>query len=87
MKEFTPEILFEWVNAGMGYLVVKTHTPELVIDEEVTEFIVAPLQTLADVNELVAPGNEQEDTTCFEIHSAEAYEVATGVIGCKFYVR
>ena len=90
MKEFTPEKLFEWRNNGIQYIGINIHVPELTLNDETTEFIVTPFATLEDAHIFIEgkrsiATDDEQSAAVFFIDSTEAFEVATGMINCKFY--
>jgi len=91
MKEFTPEKLYEWRSSGVRYIGIEQHTPELIVDEELTEFKVIPFLAIQDAQQflagrMVSAISEENESSFFPVDSAEAIEIATGITACRFYV-
>jgi len=92
IKEFTTEQLYVWRAQGIRYIGIRLQRPELLIDEETDEFMVMPFTALQDAEMFLSgqtgePASLDDAPHYFPIDSGEAYEIAAGVSGCKFYVK
>ena len=92
MKEFNTDKLFEWRNTGVQYIGIHHYVPELSAADETSEFMVSPFLVADEaqrfLTEKLSKAEDDEPTAAiFFIDSAEALEIATGMITCKFYVQ
>jgi len=93
IKEFTTEQLYDWRAKGVRFIGVSLYRPELMINEDTDEFMVAPFMVIQDAEMFLLEQAKNELSPDVEpphylpIDSGEAYEIAAGVSGCMFYFK